>query len=520
MVTAVGDRVTRVELFEKIRRDERDEGLSIRELARRYEVHRRTVRQALGSPVPPARKTPVRDSPKLGPHIATIRGWLEADLDAPPKQRHTARRVWQRLVDERDADVSESTVRALVAEVKRELGLSGPEAMVPQSKPAGWEAEVDFGELWATLEGRLEKVWMFVMRMSFSGRTFRRIYGNEAGESFLDGHVRAFEFFGGVPVRIRYDNLTPAVVKVLLGKQRDCNPRFVALRSHYLFDSSFCTPGKGHEKGGVEGEIGRFRRNWLTPVPDVASLDELNGHVDAAVEPDDARRELTRDGVTQTVVGWWDHEHQLLAPLPVDGPADVVNELSCRVDTRARVCVRQAFYSVPARLAGRRVRVLLGASQLTIFDGSRQVATHPRSLHKGTETLTLDHYLDVLGRKPGALAGATALGQARTAGTFTDTHQAWWDQASRRLGDSPATRGLIDVLLEHRRLPAGSILAALADAVEADIVDPAVVIVEARRHADRHARPDAPAPVDARLAAFDRPAPDLTAYDQLLKDSA
>lgn len=462
----------------------------------------------------------MRQSPKLGPHIATIRGWLEADLDAPAKQRHTARRVWQRLVDEHDADVAESTVRAFVGDVKRELGLSGPEAMVPQTKPAGWEAEVDFGELWAKIDGRLEKAWMFVMRLSFSGRTFRRIYGNEAAESFLDGHVRAFEFFGGVPVRIRYDNLTPAVVKVLLGKQRDCNPRFVALRSHYLFDSSFCTPGKGHEKGGVEGEIGRFRRNWLTPMPDVADLDELNRVVAAAVEPDDARRDLTRDGVRRTVAEWWDDEADTLAPLPVDGPADVVNELSCRVDTRARICVRQAFYSVPVRLVGRRVRVLLGASQLAIFDGPRQVAVHPRSLHKGTETLTLDHYLEVLGRKPGALAGATALVQARAAGTFTDAHQGWWDLACRQLGDSKATRGLIDILLEHRRLPTASILAALDAAVEADIVDATVVIIEARRHADRHLRPDRPAPVDARLAGFDRPAPDLTAYDRLLKDTA
>ena len=319
--------MSRVELFEQIRRDARDERLSIRALAERHRVHRRTVRQALESAVPPPRKTPVRDSPQLGPHIATIRGWLEADLDAPVKQRHTARRVWQRLVDEHEATVAESTVRAFVAEVKRELGLSGPEAMVPQSKPPGWEAEVDFGELKIPLGGTPDqRVWMFVMRLSSSGRTFRRVYGNETIESFLDGHVRAFEFFGGVPVRVRYDNLRPAVTKVLLGKLRELNPRFVALRSHYLFDSSFCAPGKGHEKGGVEGEIGRFRRNWLTPVPDVADLDELNTRVDDAVEIDDGRRTLTRDGTVRTVADWWTLEAPRLAPLPAE-PADVVTEL-------------------------------------------------------------------------------------------------------------------------------------------------------------------------------------------------
>ncbi len=438
----------------------------------------------------------------------------------PVKQRHTARRVWQRLVDEHDATVAESTVRAFVAEVKRELGLSGPEAMVPQSKPAGWEAEVDFGELKITLDGvGDERVWMFVMRLSSSGRTFRRIYGNETIESFLDGHVRAFEFFGGVPVRVRYDNLRAAVTKVLLGRARELNPRFVALRSHYLFDSSFCAPGKGHEKGGVEGEIGRFRRNWLTPVPDVADLDELNARVDAAVAIDDARRQLTRNGVRRTVADWWADEAPLLAPLP-DEAADVVTELSCRVDTRGRICVRQAFYSVPTRHVGRRVRVLLAASHLAIFDGSRPIATHPRSLHKGTETLTLDHYLEILGRKPGALAGATALAQARADGRFTLAHQAWWDLARHQLGDSPATRGLIDVLLEHRRLPAAALHTALADAVTVGIVDAQVVIIEARRHADRDHRRTDQADISADLTRFDRPAPDLAAYDQLLKDTA
>lgn len=512
--------MSRVELFEQIRRDERDEKLSIRALAERHRVHRRTVRQALESAVPPPRKIPERDSPQLGPHIAVIRGWLEADLDAPVKQRHTARRVWQRLVDEHDATVAESTVRAFVAEVKRELGLSGPEAMVPQSKPPGWEAEVDFGELKITLDGAADqRVWMFVMRLSSSGRTFRRVYGNETIESFLDGHVRAFEFFGGVPVRVRYDNLRPAVTKVLLGKLRELNPRFVALRSHYLFDTSFCAPGKGHEKGGVEGEIGRFRRNWLTPVPDVADLDELNVQVDAAVDVDDGRRTLTRDGTVRTVADWWALEAPLLAPLPAE-PADVVTELSCRVDTRARICVRQAFYSVPTRHVGQRVRVLLAASHLAVFDGPRPIATHPRSLHKGTETLTLDHYLEILGRKPGALAGATALAQARADGRFTAVHQAWWDLARRQLGDSAGTRGLIDLLLEHRRLPTAALQTAMADAVDTGIVDVQVVIVEARRHADQATRPTDDLVVSQDLARFDRPAPDLAAYDQLLKDSA
>lgn len=258
-----------MKLYEQIRRaHERDE-LSVRELARRFHVHRRDVRQALASAVPPERKAVVRAAPALDRWKPTIDGWLEADRSAPRKQRHTARRVWQRLVEEHGAQVGESTVRRYVAEVRRRMDVPLVEVMVPQDHPLGAEAEVDFGTATIYLAGVLMDVSMFVMRLSASGRGYTRAYLNEAQEVFLDGHVRAFEHFGGVPERIRYDNLKAAVERVLKGRDRIESERFVALRSHYRFDSFFCQPGiKGsHEKGGVEGEVGRFRRRHLVPVP-------------------------------------------------------------------------------------------------------------------------------------------------------------------------------------------------------------------------------------------------------------
>ncbi|MFV1971977.1 MAG: IS21 family transposase, partial [Acidimicrobiia bacterium] len=195
-------------------------------------------------------------------------------------------------------------------------------------------------------------------------------------------------------------------------------------------------------------------------------------------------------------------------------PFDVAVDLVCRVDHKARICVRQAYYSVPVRLAGRRVRVRLGASHLEILDGSKIVARHMRSLHKGTETLTLDHYLEILVRKPGALPGATALVQARQSGTFTQAHQRFWDAARRRHGDQGGTKALIEVLLAHRRLPTQSIVTALQAANHTGIVDPAVVSVEARRHTDTRPPPDV-IPIGA-LARYDRPVPAVTVYDQLL----
>jgi transposase len=223
-----------VEQFERIRRDGRDEDLSVRALAVRHGVHRRTVRAALADATPPVRKVAVRARPVLGVHEDLVRSWLVADKEVPRKQRHTARRVWQRLVEEEGARVGESSVRSLVAVIRREIGSGGPVVTVPQTHPVGREAEVDFGEFVAVIAGELMKLWMFVLRLSHSGRAVHIAYGNQAQESFLDGHVRAFTALGGVPTgMIRYDNLTPAVIRVLLGRDRWQNPRFVAMRSHY-----------------------------------------------------------------------------------------------------------------------------------------------------------------------------------------------------------------------------------------------------------------------------------------------
>ena len=368
------------------------------------------------------------------------------------------------------------------------------------------------------LDGEWTRLWLFVMRLSASGKAFHHVFGNQCGESFYEGHNLAFTYFGGVPSTIRYDNLKPAVIKVLLGRDRWENPKFIALRSHYGFDSFFCLPGidGAHEKGGVEGEIGRFRRRHLVPVPNVASLDELNALVSQADITDDARVISGRpplDGRRITVGEHFALEQPRLQTLNSER-FDVALNLECRVDHKARICVRQAYYSVPAHLVGRKIRVRLGASHLEILDGSIVVARHGRSLHKGVETLTLDHYLEILVRKPGALPGATALVQARQAGTFTSAHQRFWDAARHRYGDQSGTRALIDVLLAHRRLPTEAIVTALDAANQAGITDPAVVIVEARRHTDQ--RPPADVIPIGVLSRYDRPVPSVTVYDQLL----
>lgn len=190
--------VSRVELFEQIRRDRRLEGMSIRELAVKHAVHRRTVRQALANAVPPPRQPyPARARPAIDPWREVIDGWLIGDQDAPRKQRHTARRIWERLIAEHGAQLSEVSVSRYVALRKAELGITDREVFVPQEHPPGAEAEVDFGEFEILLAGVVVKIWMFVMRLSCSGKAFHVAYGTQAQEAFLEGHVAAFEYFDG-----------------------------------------------------------------------------------------------------------------------------------------------------------------------------------------------------------------------------------------------------------------------------------------------------------------------------------
>ena len=521
-----------MELFAAIRRDARVEECSIRELADRYHVHRRTVRQALASAVPPARKTSVRGSPRLAPFQAAIDGMLRADLDAPKKQRHTARRVLARLVDEHDArDLSYSTVRDYVAKRRPQIAVEAGKPLgagfVPQTHPPAAEAEVDFHDLWVILGGIKTKTALFTMRLSYSGRAVHRASLSQGQEAFLEAHVHAFGRLGGVPLeQIRYDNLKPAVSRVLFGRSRVESDRWVAFRSHYGFDAFYCQPGHegSHEKGGVEGEGGRFRRTHCVPMPAVGSVDELNGLLEQWDDADDRRRIGSR---TMSVGHDWAFERPLLRPLPAE-PFETALTLTPRVDRYAQVTVRCCQYSVPARFIGHRVRVKLSASAVTVFDRGKVVARHQRAAGKGVKVLDLDHYLEILLRKPGALPGATALVQARAAGTFTPAHEAFWAAARKALGDSPGTRALVEVLLLHRHLEHPDVLAGIRAALAVGSVSSDVVAVEARKAAQQRGAltPAAAAPrqqvislTGRRLGALpggDRPLPSVAVYDDLL----
>jgi hypothetical protein len=357
-------------------------------------------------------------------------------------------------------------------------------------------------------------VHLFVMRASFSGAVFCQASLVETQQAFLELHVQAFEWFGGVFPSLRFDNLRSAVKKVLKGRRRVESDRFVAMRSHYLFVSQFTTPGieGAHEKGGVEGEVGRHRRNHLVPVPQVADLAELNGLLLAGCESDLARR---IDGRAVTVADAWATERPLLLSLP-DEPYDACETAAPRVDAKSLVTIRQNRYSVPVALAGLKVSARVGAREITINHSGREVARHERLHGKAQTSAQLDHYLELLQRKPGAMENSVALAQERDRGSWPGCFDQLWGALVERYGRSDAARQMVDVMLLCREHGPAGVEMAVRGALTAGAIDGRAVALLARRaHSTERAAPDPLTGLEPRLEAITRPMPDLTAYDQL-----
>ena len=295
--------------------------------------------------------------------------------------------------------VAETTVRDYVRQRRRELGLAA-EAFCPQVHDPGVTAEVDWGEAKVLLAGVLIEVGLFLMRACFSGAAFVMAFEVQSQQAFFEGHAYALAWFGGVFETIRYDNLKSAAKKTLRGRERVQNERFIAFRSHYLFQAWFTLSGiqGAHEKGGVEGEVGRFRRNHLVPVPEVSTLEELNFLILAGVQKDLGRR---IEGRPHTVGEALARERGSLRSLPAE-EFPTWEESTHRVNQKSMVTVRRNQYSVPVRLVGVKLRVRVGAREITVLHQGQLVARHQRLRGSQLRSARLDHYLELLTRKPGA----------------------------------------------------------------------------------------------------------------------
>lgn len=499
-----------VELFEEIRREYEFGIGTILGVARKLGVHRRLVREALSGAVPAEQPARPRARPRTAPVAEFIDAILDADRRAPRKQRHTAHRIYERIQQERPGHpIAESTVRQYVRERKAALGLAARETFVPQSYPWASEAQVDWYEAVADLDDERVTLQVFSMRSMASGGAFHRAYRHATQQAFLEAHELALRYFGGVFRRLRYDNLSAAVRRVLRGSRREETARFVAFRSHWRFASEFCTPAEGHEKGGVESEVGRFRRTHWVPIPRASSLAELNQQLLAACQADEAR---TVAGRELTVGAGLLIERTHLLPLAADG-FDLVEVSFPTVTSLGWVKVKTNAYSVPVK-AGTTVEARLAAAHVEIWHDGKRVARHERSYGRYQEVLDLEHYLDVLERKPGALAGSKPLEQWRRLGRWPESYDRFWAALIERHGRQAGTKAMIG-LLQLGRIHGQ---AALGGAIEAALVlgctDEAAVRHLMTAQQLERARPET---VEVGLLAqFERPLPTVGEYDQLL----
>jgi len=432
----------KVEDYERIRKAYHIEGLSIREISRQYGHGRRLVRKALEHPVPDRYQlSQPRKSAVLGQYRQRILDLLKESDQLPRKQRYTAHKIYEILVKEGYCGC-EGSVHNFVSRTKKKLAVS--KAYLPLEYDIGKDGQVDWGEAVVIMAGVEVKVQFFVMRLNYSRVRFVKAYPFQKQEAFLDAHEAGFHFLGGAPQRIAYDNLKTAVFRILEGHNRQEQEAFKAFRSYYLFDSHYCTPAQGHEKGGVESDVGYAQRNFFSPLPRVNSYEELNRLLLERCQQDVARHIR---GQEAPVAELWELEKVHLLPLPKqDYPACETRPV--KANSYSQVVFETNRYSVPHTYAGKQLVLRAFPFKIEVLFLESKVASHPRCFGREQDIFDPLHYLSLLEQRPGAFEHALPLRQWRK--KWPITYEQLLRGLQRNKPDGRGIREFIAILKLHQ----------------------------------------------------------------------
>lgn len=490
-----------MQLWAEIRRRVLAGEISMRQACAQYQLNWRTVKKIVSHTQPAPRRASTRVKPTLDPVIAIIHGILEEDRHAPPKQRHTAVRIHQRLTDEHNYTGCITGVRTIVRLWKKNQA----EVFIPLTHPPG-EAQVDFGHALVEVAGQRTKAALFVLTLPHSGAIFACLFPRECTEAFHQGHVLAFNFFTGVPTRISYDNTRIAVAKLIGTHLRQLTHEFQRLQSHFLFESHFCGVRRANEKGHVEGGVGYVRRNFLVPVPCGPTWQAINECLAANCRRDQQRR-MTRQ--TQPKSDRLTADQAAFRPLPIE-PFEARRIAVATINSLALGRFDGNDYSVPSAYAYQTLTAI-GTTDVVRFTYRNQVvAEHRRCWRKKQTIFDPLHYLAVLERKPGALDHAAPLANWKLPDCFAALRK-----RLESIDPSGGTRQFIRVLrlLETHELMA--VTAAVEESLSLSIHDADAIRLLIERRTDTPAasfdlvgRP--------RLAGVRVPTIDLSAYRSLL----
>jgi transposase len=452
----------KVEDYERIRKAYHIEGFSIREISRQYGHGRKLIRKALERAVPgPYQINQPRNAGIIGGYRERIQELIKESEEQPRKQRYTGHKIYKILAKEGYTG-SEGYIHNYISQTKKKM--KAGKAFLPLEFDAGQDAQVDWGEVFVIMAGVQVKVQFLVMRLNYSRVRFVKAYPFQKQEAFLEGHESGFRFLGGVPHRISYDNLKTAVFKILEGHNRQEQETFKAFRSYYLFDSHYCTPAQGHEKGGVENDVGYVQRNFFAPFLRVNNFEELNQVLLECCQNDQDRHVR---GQMAPVSELAELDKTFLLPLPKqDYPACVTRPV--KANPYSQVVYETNRYSVPNIYAGKQLVLRAYPFKIEVLSMETIIASHSRRFGREEDIFDPMHYISLLEQRPGAFEHAQPIRQWRK------KWPASYEQLLRSLRENKlegqGIREFISILKLHQTNPSEMIEKAVNAAVSSGMM--------------------------------------------------